>query len=191
MIHKNCCHPEQSEGSRMVTLGVLFTGFFVAAPARLAAMPFPGLLRAALRAGAKQARKRQSRQGVSEGSRMATLGVLFTGSFVASLLRMTGGRECRRPRNTRKATQTDHPISIRQRQSRKLQSYLFLLRKGTTASIRQDIIAILDLLNSNTETPTVRLYKANKGSQKIIFCYFWRNFDAAVYFKFFSHVYLP
>ena len=32
---KNCCHPERSEGSRMVTLGVLFTGFFVAALLRM------------------------------------------------------------------------------------------------------------------------------------------------------------
>ena len=32
---KNCCHPERSEGSRMVTLGVLFTGFFIAALLRM------------------------------------------------------------------------------------------------------------------------------------------------------------
>ena len=58
------------------------------------------------RDAAKQARKRQLRQGVSEGSqnppvilsasegsRKVTLAVLFTGFFVAALLRMTGGRE--------------------------------------------------------------------------------------------------
>ena len=47
--------------------------------------------RAALRAVAKPARKRQSRQGASEGSRVVTQGVLFTGFFAALRLRMTGG----------------------------------------------------------------------------------------------------